>query len=62
VDTKTHKPILAETYGPDGRLWKEFEVGSVTKVGGVWELKNLEMRNAKTDSQTVLEFRYERRE
>jgi hypothetical protein len=61
IDTQTGKPILAEAYGPDDKLLKEFEVGSVTKVDGQWELKNMEMRNARTDSQTVLEFKYEAR-
>ncbi|HKS36124.1 MAG TPA: outer membrane lipoprotein-sorting protein [Verrucomicrobiae bacterium] len=59
IDRETGKPILAEAYGPDNRLLKEFEVGSLTKVEGQWELKNIEMRNARTDSQTVLEFKYQ---
>jgi hypothetical protein len=59
IDTQTGKPILAEAFGPDNKLLKEFEVGSVTKVDGQWELKNMEMRNTRTDSQTILEFKYE---
>lgn len=59
IDRETGKPILAEAYGPDNKLLKEFEVGSLTKLEGQWELKNMEMRNARTDSQTVLEFKYE---
>lgn len=58
IDRETGKPILAEAYGPDGKLLKEFEIGGVTKVNGVYELKNMEMRNVLTDSRTVLEFRY----
>jgi len=61
VDAEKRQPILAEAYGPDNRLIKEFEIGSVTKVNGQWELKNLEMRNAKTDSQTVLQFKYDQK-
>ena len=61
IDAKTGKPILAEAYGPDDKLLKEFEVGSLTKVNGQWELKNLEMRNARTDSHTILEFNYEQK-
>ena len=61
IDAKTGKPILAEAYGPDDKLLKEFEVGSLTKVNGQWELKNLEMRNARTDSRTILEFNYEQK-
>jgi hypothetical protein len=62
VDRETGKPILAEAYGADGRLLKEFEVGGVTKVQGAWELKNLEMRNVRQDSRTLLEFIYHQRE
>jgi len=60
IDAEKKQPILAEAYGPDNKLVKEFEIGSVTKVNGKWELKNMEMRNARTDSQTILEFKYER--
>jgi len=62
VDRETGKPIIAEAYGPDGRLVKEFEVGGVTKVNGVWELKNLEMRDVERDSRTLLEFTYQQSE
>jgi len=59
IDAKTGGVILAEAYGPDNKLMKEFEVGGLTKVSGHWELKDMEMRTAKTDSKTVLEFKYE---
>jgi hypothetical protein len=36
-------------------------VGGLTKVNGQWELKDMDMRNAKTDSKTVLEFKYEQK-
>jgi hypothetical protein len=62
VDRETRKPIIAEAYGPDGRIVKEFEVGGVTKVNGVWELKNLEMRDVERDSRTLLEFTYQQKE
>lgn len=62
IDRETRKPIIAEAYAPDGSLLKEFEVGGVTKVNGVWELKNLEMRNVQQDSLTLLEFQYESRD
>jgi hypothetical protein len=62
IDTQTGGIILAEAYGPDGKLMKEFEIGGLTKVNGVWELKDMEMRDARTDSQTVVEFKYEKRE
>lgn len=59
IDRETGKPILAEAFGVDGKLVKEFEIGGVTRVDGVWQLKNLEMRNVRTDSVTLLEFKYE---
>ncbi len=62
IDTKTGGIIIAEAYGPDGKLMKEFEIGGLTKVNDVWELKDMEMRNARTDSQTVFEFKYENKE
>ena len=61
IDSKTGGVILAEAYGPDNQLMKEFEVGGLTKVSGHWELKDMEMRTAKTDSKTVLEFKYEQK-
>jgi hypothetical protein len=61
IDAKTGGVILAEAYGPDNKLLKEFEVGGLTKVRGHWELKDMEMRTAKTDSRTVLEFKYEQK-
>jgi hypothetical protein len=62
VDRETGRPIIAEAYGPGGELMKEFEVGGVTKVDGVWQLKNLEMRDVARDSRTLLEFTYQQRE
>src|SRR5207244_6557148 len=61
IDVEKRQPILAQAYGPDNKLIKEFEIGSVMKVNGQWELKNMEMRNSRTDSATVLEFSYEQR-
>lgn len=61
VDRETGKPILAEAYGPGRKLLREFEIGGVTKVNGVWQLKNMEMRDLRADSVTVLEFQYEQR-
>jgi hypothetical protein len=62
IDRETGKPILAEAYAANGKRIKEFEIGGVTKVNGVYELKNMEMRDLQRDSRTVLEFRYEQRD
>jgi hypothetical protein len=48
--------LLAEAYDQNGQLWKEFSVRSFSKVQGEWQLKEIEIRNAKTDSKTRLEF------
>jgi len=61
IDVEKRQPILAQAYGPNNKLIKEFEIGSVMKVNGQWELKNMEMRTSRTDSQTVLEFTYEQK-
>ena len=62
VDIKTGGIIIAEAYGSDNRPAKEFEIGGFTKVNDRWELKNLEMRDLRTDSRTILEFHYEGRD
>jgi len=61
IDSENHAVILAEAYGPDGKLIKEFEVGGVTKVNGRYEPRDVEMRDARTDSKTVLEFQYDQK-
>jgi hypothetical protein len=61
IDAETGGVILAEAYGPNNKLMKEFEVGGLTKVSGHWELKDMEMRTVKSDSKTVLEFKYEQK-
>ena len=62
IDRETGQPITAEAFDAAGRQLKEFQIGSVKKVDGRWQLKNMEMRNLLTDSQTVLEFIYETKE
>jgi hypothetical protein len=61
VDRETGGLILAEAYDAANRLLKHFSVGSVTKVQGRWELKNMEIRNTADDTRTVLKFQYEDR-
>jgi hypothetical protein len=62
IDTEKRQPILAEAYGPDNKLIKEFEIGTVAKLNGQWQVKDLEMSNAQTDSRTILEFNYEQKD
>ncbi len=56
VDVEHKKLIRAEAYDARNRMVKEFSIGSVKKVGGYWQLKSMEIRNARTDARTRLEF------
>ena len=56
IDTETESLLRAEAYNKDDELLKEFSVGSFKKIKGRWELQDVEIRNAKNDSRTRLEF------
>jgi hypothetical protein len=56
VDLEHRGLLRAEAFGSDGRLLKEFTIGSFKKVEGSWQLKHMEIRNEQTDSRTRLEF------
>jgi hypothetical protein len=56
IDMNNEAPLEAEAYGTDGRLLKDFELGSVTKVNGKYELKDLKITNEQTNSRTQLLF------
>jgi hypothetical protein len=56
VDESSDQPLQAEAYGADDKKLKDFELGSITKVSGHYEVKNLKMFNLKTGSRTYLNF------
>ncbi len=56
IDTEHLAPLEGEAYGADGRLLKEFELGSIEKVNGQYELRDLKISNRKTGSRTQLLF------
>jgi hypothetical protein len=56
IDIEKRGLLRAEAYGADGKLIKEFSIGSFKKVNGRWQLKSLEIRNERTDTRTRLEF------
>ncbi len=56
IDVETGGLLRAEAYGTDKKLQKEFSVRSFKKVNGLWQLKEMEIRDDKTDSRTRLEF------
>lgn len=56
IDTEHGGLIRAEAYTANGKLWKEFSIGSITRVDGRWQIKELHIRNDLTDTDTRLEF------
>ena len=56
VEKESAQPLQAEAYGADKKLMKEFELGSVEKVNGRYQIKDLKMFNRKTGSRTYLDF------
>ena len=56
VDIENKGVILAEAFDATGKLVKRFSVGSVQKVDGEWQLKDMEMIDEVRGSETRLEF------
>ena len=56
IDLEHRQPLIAEAYDAQGNLVKEFSVGSVKKVDGVWQLKDMEITNEREGTLTRLEF------
>lgn len=56
VDIENKGVILAEAYDAAGKTVKRFSVGSVEKVDGEWQLKDMEMIDEVRGSETRLEF------
>jgi hypothetical protein len=51
-----HGPVRAEAYDSSGKRMKVFDVKSIEKVNGRFQVDSVEMRNLQTGSRTVLEF------
>jgi hypothetical protein len=56
IEKESGAPLQAETYGADGKVLKEFELGSVKKVNDRYQLKDMEIINYQTGSRTRLVF------
>lgn len=56
IDQEYGVLLRAEAYDPEGKLMKEFSIGGVKKIKGRYYLKDMEIRNERTDSRTVLEM------
>jgi hypothetical protein len=59
IDIEHHGILRAEAYDRSGRMTKEFSIGGFKKVDGRWQLKSMEIRDARSDARTRLEFDFE---
>jgi len=59
VEKESNQPLLAEAYDTDHSVIKRFELGSVEKVHGHYQVKDLKMFNYKTHSRTELDFDFQ---
>lgn len=59
IDSELGSLTRAEAYDVEGKRFKVFELKSFKKVNGRWEVKEMEIRNDKTDSRTRLEFQFD---
>ncbi len=51
--------LMAEAYGADGRLLKEFEIKGFKKVAGRWQVREMEIRNVRDKTSTRLQFEFD---
>lgn len=56
LDKETGQPLLAEAYDQQNQLLKEFSIGSLKKVQGQWQVRDIKISNVQTRSRTWLEF------
>jgi hypothetical protein len=56
IDAEYHGLLGAEAFDPKGQLMKRFFADSFKKVGDTWMLKDMKIRDVRTDSLTELEF------
>ncbi len=59
IDIESGGLMRAEAFDAAGKRIKEFNIGSLQKVGGRYQLKSMEIRNDRTDARTRLEFELE---
>jgi hypothetical protein len=59
IDIESGGLLRAEAYDRDHKLLKEFSVRSFQRVSKAWQLKEIEIRNERTDTRTRLEFNLE---
>ena len=59
VDIESGGLLRAEALGQDGRRMKEFNIGSLKKIEGRFQLKSMEIRDERADTRTRIEFELE---
>jgi hypothetical protein len=59
LDAENGAPIYAEGFDANGEQIKIFSLRGLTKAGGQWQPKDLEMLTKATDSKTQIEFKFE---
>jgi len=60
LDKESGAPILAEAYDRNDKLLKEFSIKSVRKVKGQYQLQEMQIRNARTNSRTRIEYGFDK--
>jgi hypothetical protein len=53
---RPHGIIHADAYDARGERFKQFDPKSLEKIQGEYQLEEMEIRNRKTGSQTVIKF------
>ena len=56
IDREHRGLITAEAFGADQKQVKEFNLGSVAKVNGSYQLESMEMLSRQTGTRTIIEF------
>lgn len=59
VDLESGGLLRAEAFDQNGRRMKEFNIGSLKKLDGRYQLKAMEIRSEPTDTRTRIEFELE---
>ena len=56
IDSETGALIRAEAYDSQKKLYKIFSLKGFAKIHGQWQVREMEIRNDRTDSRTQLEL------
>lgn len=56
IDVETKGLIIAEAYDETGKDFKRFELDSLEKHHGKWQVRDVEMHNLKAKTRTKLQF------